>query len=126
MYSMTSFLLDSDPHSRQDFVPDVEHPQALSVVLILAIEEVRERSRHTEIDCVGCLCGKCRKPMDLFAQSRFYELHGGPHDGLRMVGHARCVKNIEAIRVSVASSVEICARQREEQEGRVKVKAKKR
>lgn len=121
---MNSFLLDLEPYSRQSFVPDAEPTQALSVVLVWAIEEVRGSSWRTEADCAGCLCGKCRKPLNLSVPSRFYELKGGLKDGLRMVGHARCVKDAEAIRVSVPSAVEICAcqRKRDEQEGRVKPK----
>ena len=120
MSKFSAFLLDSDSHSGRNSVPDIEHSLALNVIPRVAIEYVRaDGSRCDETDCVGCLCGKCRAPMDLSALCRFYELRGGRYDGLRIAGHAKCVKDADAIKVSSESAVDIFVRQRREQGGRV-------
>ena len=116
---MSVSLLDTEPHSGESVVED-DRSCAVCVIPRVAIDFVRaDGSRYEEEDCAGCLCGKCKKRIDLSVPCRFYEVRGGRHDGKRVVGHAKCITDKDAIKVSVASAVEILVRQRREQGGRV-------
>lgn len=108
-------MLSTLPKPRSRRRPIVRNEE-VTLVLMTSIGAVVEYIRRDNPTLVpaefgSCVCAKCRTVIDPVDECLFFKRRGGPHDGLSMAGHRRCVPTDQRITVSRETALQILLRQ---------------